>query len=99
VSWLAGAAAAGLGLIALQAAVSGKGPDELSGGFKIIDSGLTVLLDPTVPLIPDRRVKAAAGPTNPAPNPKRKQTSTSTSSGGVITGEGGGGVEDPGIAG
>jgi hypothetical protein len=64
-----GAVGAGLLLIAEQAAVSGKGPNELSGGLKVLDGALQRLLDPTVPLIPDRRTPAATS-NNPAPNPK-----------------------------
>ncbi len=68
-----GAVGAGLGLIALEAAVKGQGANELSGGFKIVDSGLKLLLDPSVPLIPDRRPKVSKTTTNnnPSPNPKK----------------------------
>jgi hypothetical protein len=83
-SAITGAIGAGLCLIALEAAVKGKGSEELTGGFKILDGAAKYLLDPTVPLIPDRRVKttaalvSAVSSDNPVVAPKAKTTAAAT---------------------
>jgi len=63
-----------LALLALKSAVGAKGSSELSGGFKVADSVVSYIIDPSVPLIPDRRQTKAAGGgnDNPAPAPKQK---------------------------
>lgn len=49
-----GAIGGALGLIVLDAAVQGQGGREVSGLMKIAAGAERVLVDPTVPLIPDR---------------------------------------------
>ncbi|MGO9207642.1 MAG: hypothetical protein ACLQBX_15915 [Candidatus Limnocylindrales bacterium] len=76
-----GAVGGALGLLALKAAVSSRGSAELSGGFNIADAAIRVIVDPTVPLIPDRRKqipkKDKGKADNPTPNPKKKAAAKS----------------------
>jgi hypothetical protein len=74
-SAVAGAVGAGLALLALKAAVGSQGSKELTGGFKIVDGAIRVIVDPTVPLIPDRR-KAKVD--NPVGMPKATKTPKSS---------------------
>jgi hypothetical protein len=70
-SAITGAIGGALALLLLDAAVAGKGSSELGGASKILQGAARVLIDPTVPLIPDRRSKAPKED-NPAPAPKKK---------------------------
>ncbi len=56
-------------LMALDAAVKSQGERELTGAFKIADAVVRYIVDPTVPLIPDRRNKVPAVD-NPVKEPK-----------------------------
>jgi hypothetical protein len=64
-----GVVGGGLALMALRAAVQSQGEKELSGAFKVADAVVRYIVDPTVPLIPDRRNKAPAVD-NPTKAPK-----------------------------
>ncbi len=63
----AGFVGGALGLIALEAAVSGKGPGQLSGVWAVADKAVKLLLDPTVPLIADHSGTLPTGPPVNAP--------------------------------
>jgi hypothetical protein len=67
-----GAVGGGLALLALRAAVKSQGEKELTGAFKVADSAIRVIVDPTVPLIPDRRKPKVD---NPVKAPKSSKSS------------------------
>jgi hypothetical protein len=58
--------------MALDAAVKSQGAKELTGAFKVAAGAVRVVVDPTVPLIPDRRKPAVD---NPVKAPKSSKSS------------------------
>ncbi len=77
----AGIVGGALCLMALDAAVKTQGAKELTGAFKVAQSAVRILVDPTVPLIPDRRKPTVDNPIKQpkSQQPKSQQSSTDSS--------------------